>query len=470
MKISMCMIVKDAADLIEETIASFIDDVDELIVVDTGSSDGTLDVARSVADRHAGRDEHAETTVDYERTKAGTKRVAEHHGKLVMAHFPWQDDFAAARTYADSLATGDYLSWCDADDTVHGIPNLRRLAEERPDINAFYVNYEYAIQHGQPICELWRERLVKRGEGKWMDRVHESQYIQGVVMKVEKELARWTHRKPPFEKSERNTIILEKWLADEPQNPRVLSNLARDYMSNQRFKDAVPVYERYLTIPGQQPDTRAQANRQLCSALCAIGRFEWAHSLAIKSFGEHPTWPDTYLTLAEMCAARGDWRGAVQHAETVIRLGQPDTLLIVNPQDYDERPRAIIASAAANTGQVDRACELAEQVLSTAPGFMDLDVQLAQWQSERQKDQTAAMWAQCAGLLVAYDEPLKARALLETVPSYVIDHPQVINARVQTRDAVEEPYTVERISEGPRAEFLLRGLREQAESFEEVAA
>lgn len=445
MKISMCMIVKDAAEDLSATLASFWEDVDEVVLVDTGSSDDTMEIAALFAN-----------TTDYPE-------------KLVTGAFDWTDDFSAARNYADSLAAGDYLTWCDADDTVHGLANLRALAEEHPDVNAFYCLYEYAVQDEKVICELVRERLVKRGTGTWIDRVHESQYVQGMMMKVDPAQARWTHRKPPFEQSDRNTKILEKWIEDEPENPRVLSNLARDYMSNQRYKDAIPIYERYLVIPGQQQEVRAQATRQLCTALCAIGRFEWAKNLAVKCLGEHPTWPDTYNTLAELAVAQNDWNRAIFNAQQVLNLGQPETLLIINPQDYDERPKALIATSLAALGKINEACELAEDVLSKSPGFLDVPRQLAEWQSTRQRDQTAGMWAQCASLLVSYDEPIKAETLLQTVPHYAVDHPHVIAARVQVSEAMAEPYQVEKITDGARAEFLLRGLREQADAWELAA-
>jgi tetratricopeptide (TPR) repeat protein len=441
MKLSMVLIAKDEQDNVRDCFDSFWDDVDEVVFVDTGSTDETVAAVHAYAKAHPGT-------------------------KLKVAHYHWKGDFAAARAYADSLATGDWLAWADLDDTVHGIPNLRKLAESaNADVNAFFCSYEYALnEQGECICELWRERLVRKGAGSWIDRVHESQVIQGVVVKVDPSTARWTHRKPPFTQSDRNTKILEKWVEEEPTNPRVLANLARDYMSAGKFKEAIPFYERYLRVGGQQPQTRAQATRQLSTALCAIERFDWARELTLRAFGECPTWPDTYLTLAEIALVRCDWPTAIHFAEQVVRIGKPETLLIVNPQDYDARPRAMIATALASLGKTDEACELAEQALELAPGYMDLAAHLAEWQGTRQRDQTAAMWAQCAGMLVGYDEPLKAEKLLETVPHYAWDHPTVISARVQVRDAVEEPYQVEKITEGPRAEFLLRGLRKQVET------
>lgn len=460
MRISMCMIVRDCANEIAETLGSFWDDVDEVVVVDTGSTDATIKIARK----------YAEARGDLW-TAAAPAGEAHAENKLKIGHFDWCDDFAAARNYADGLATGDWLSWADHDDFVVGMPNLRRLAEEAdPDVNSLFVAYDYAVHDGQVICELYRERLVRRGKGTWVDRVHESQMVPGKAVKVDRDLARWVHRKPPFEQSDRNTLILEKWVEEEPGNPRVLASLARDHMSAGRFEPAVPYYERYLRVAGQPAETRAQATRQLAMALFQMGRFEWAHEQTLRSFGECPTWPDTYLTFAEVAAMRGDWGQVIHHSETVLRLGPPSTLLIVNPQDYTVKPRALIAQALAEIGNVEEACRIAEEALELAPGYQTLPDMLAEWQSTRQRDQTAGMWSQCAQLLVNYDEPLKAAELLKTVPHYAWDHHLVVAARVAVRDAVDEPYVVEPVEDGPRAEFLLKGLREQAGTLQEIAA
>ncbi|MDR1571143.1 MAG: glycosyltransferase family 2 protein [Clostridiales Family XIII bacterium] len=83
MKISVCWIAKNEETHIARAINSMKGFVDEMIVVDTGSSDGTVEVARAL----------------------GAK----------IGYFEWDNDFAAARNYAMSLATGDVLMCPDAD-------------------------------------------------------------------------------------------------------------------------------------------------------------------------------------------------------------------------------------------------------------------------------------------------------------------------------------------------------------------
>lgn len=84
--ISLCMIVKNEEDVLERCLRSAEGVADEIIIADTGSTDQTKEIAR----------------------RCGAK----------VYDFVWKDDFAAARNFAFSKATCDYLFWLDADDVV----------------------------------------------------------------------------------------------------------------------------------------------------------------------------------------------------------------------------------------------------------------------------------------------------------------------------------------------------------------
>ena len=83
-KISLCMIVRDEEPVLERCLNSVVDLVDEIILVDTGSVDGTKEIAAKFSNK--------------------------------IYDFQWVDDFSAARNFAFSKGTGDYLLWMDADD------------------------------------------------------------------------------------------------------------------------------------------------------------------------------------------------------------------------------------------------------------------------------------------------------------------------------------------------------------------
>ena len=84
--LSVCMIVKDEADKLPLILGDIRGVADEIIVVDTGSTDETIEIAKS----------------------AGAQ----------VFDFPWCDDFSAARNYSLDQATGDMVLWLDADDRI----------------------------------------------------------------------------------------------------------------------------------------------------------------------------------------------------------------------------------------------------------------------------------------------------------------------------------------------------------------
>lgn len=94
--ISLCMIVRDSARTLGRCLRSIRPWVSEMIVVDTGSVDGTPELARRLGAR--------------------------------VFHFPWCCDFAAARNESIRHACGQWIFWMDADDTMNGV-NGRRLME-----------------------------------------------------------------------------------------------------------------------------------------------------------------------------------------------------------------------------------------------------------------------------------------------------------------------------------------------------
>src|SRR5262245_23632646 len=100
--ISAALIVRNEAHTLARCLDSVRDAVDEIVVVDTGSADGTRDVARRF-----------------------TERVYE---------FRWRCDFAAARAFSFAQATCEWVFWVDADDVVLHADRIRpAVAAAGPD-------------------------------------------------------------------------------------------------------------------------------------------------------------------------------------------------------------------------------------------------------------------------------------------------------------------------------------------------
>jgi glycosyltransferase involved in cell wall biosynthesis len=144
--ISLCMIVKDEEKTIKRCLDSVKGIVDEIIIVDTGSTDNTKQIAKEYTDK----------VYDYK----------------------WNNNFAEARNYAASFASGEWILVLDADEYVDK-DNLRQAIEELKDNNDRYDIYAVNIvnfsgQYGENIAQHKHVRLYRNnGNIQFFRSIHE---------------------------------------------------------------------------------------------------------------------------------------------------------------------------------------------------------------------------------------------------------------------------------------------------------
>jgi len=153
--ISLCMIVKNEEEVIARCLDSVQDIVDEIVVVDTGSSDRTKEIVARYTDN--------------------------------CYDFAWVNDFAAARNYSFSLATQKYILWLDADDVILESDKDQFLVLKNNldcSVDSVIMPYHYALnENGEVAVSLRRNRLVKRSRRfKWNGPVHEYLEVTGHII------------------------------------------------------------------------------------------------------------------------------------------------------------------------------------------------------------------------------------------------------------------------------------------------
>lgn len=153
--ISLCMIVKNEEKILARCLDSVADLVDEIVIVDTGSTDRTKEIASRYTDR--------------------------------IYDFEWVDDFSAARNFAFSKARMDYIYSADADEVLDEENRERyRLLKDNmiPEVEIVQMKYGNQLQFGTVYNydEEYRPKLFKRlREFKWIEPIHESIRLDPVV-------------------------------------------------------------------------------------------------------------------------------------------------------------------------------------------------------------------------------------------------------------------------------------------------
>jgi GT2 family glycosyltransferase/Tfp pilus assembly protein PilF len=227
-RVSLCMIVKNEEANLPGCLLSVADLVDEVIIVDTGSTDET-------------------------------KAVAVQFGAKVH-DFIWIDDFAAARNESLRHATGDWIFWMDGDDRLDedSRRKLRALFDTLTNENAAYAMKCRCLPDPQTgtATVVDHVRLFRNDPRiRWRYRVHE-QILPAVrerggqirAAEVVIEHAGYVDAALRARKQQRDLRLLELDLAEQPDDPFILFNLGWSYEELRRPADALPLLQRSLEL------------------------------------------------------------------------------------------------------------------------------------------------------------------------------------------------------------------------------
>lgn len=246
MRLSLCMIVRDEEPFLDACLRSVVDHVDEIVVVDTGSSDRTVEIAQS-------------------------------HGARVF-HVTWRDHFAAARNASLDMATGDWALVLDADE------RLVDGAAARAAIDAFVADHEGWTGRIEIVerPDATRSRVTRLvpldGLHEFVGRVHEEVgFALGAPLRgdLDVEVVHLGRDESVIAKrgqDRRHRALLERELVDRPDDPRAWYQLGRAHFEASDHEAARGALERALDLAPDGAPHLPHLVETLAHSLRALGR------------------------------------------------------------------------------------------------------------------------------------------------------------------------------------------------------
>jgi glycosyltransferase involved in cell wall biosynthesis len=252
--VSLCMIVRNEELVLARCLDSISSEVDEIIIIDTGSDDAT-------------------------------KSIASQYTSLIY-DFKWIDDFAAARNEAFAKAKMDYILWLDADDIFEAV-ELNNFAELKkslsPDVDSVAMNYILALdEYGNIAFKVKRNRLVKRANNfRWIGAVHEYLEVYGNILQSDISV---TH-KSLYHDTDRNLNIYEKRLSrGEEFSPRDQYYFANELFDHRIYERAIDRYEQFLSDDKGWVEDNISSCSKLADCYHTLENYEGELQSILRSF------------------------------------------------------------------------------------------------------------------------------------------------------------------------------------------
>jgi len=248
--VSLCMIVRNEEDNLPRCLESAHDLVDEIVVVDTGSTDAT-------------------------------KRIAESFGAGTV-DFPWIDDFSAARNVSLGHASSEWVLWLDADDSLdeENRAKLDRLLSSPDDGTMAYAMKTICLSGTSlsPTVVDHVRMFRNLPELRFEYRVHEQiigsvRRLGGRIEHVDVRILHHGYQDPDVRGSKlrRDLMLTHRDLADRPGDPFCLFNLSLQECELGRYAEAISHMEASIALSGQGASPLRKAYATIVNACRKMG-------------------------------------------------------------------------------------------------------------------------------------------------------------------------------------------------------
>ena len=355
LRLSLCMIVRDEEEMLPRCLAAVAPAVDEIIIVDTGSEDSTIEIARSFG--------------------------------ATVIEFAWTGSFSEARNVSFEAASGDWLMYLDADEVLVGddLEALRSLTGHTWR-EAFYLvetNFTGDLSDGTAVTHNALRVFRNRPEYRFEGRLHEQigHRLPGYLPeRIEQTAVRLEHYgylgvvRDAKEKSRRNIELLRAQQAESPPSAFMHFNLGSEYAASGDGPAALREFEAAWQmveadeVQGAYEFTPSLIAR-LVKSLRVCGQPAQAIERARDGLARFPKFTDLVFEQAASALALGQEKDAIAYYERCVELGDAPARYTATVGAGTHLPRIALAELHLRRGEHAEARVLLDWCLTNQPAF-----------------------------------------------------------------------------------------------------
>jgi glycosyltransferase involved in cell wall biosynthesis/2-polyprenyl-3-methyl-5-hydroxy-6-metoxy-1,4-benzoquinol methylase len=361
--ISVCIIAKNERNNLEKCLKSLRPYVNEIVVVDTGSTDETPEIARKYADKFE----------IYTECNDSEGRI---------------ESFSKARNRSFELASNEWCMWVDADDEVVGADKLNDLVElysKKYSSGSCFIMFPYEYshdEHGNVTCLHYRERLFHnfKDNFNWVNPVHEVIIPKPSAQNINSETndsVKVVHHRDGSGKvveNGRNLRILKKHLEVHGEgDARHLYYIGLEYGNHNDLDNGIKYLIKYLEISGWD-DEKYMAALRLADYYLVRNQIENAIDISLRATTYRENWGEAYFYLARLFYYKANadnnvrnWERCAHFAKLGLSCPETKTVLFVNPKDRNIEVHRYLNMALNKLGDVIGALESVNSALNFAP-------------------------------------------------------------------------------------------------------
>ena len=347
--LSCCMIVKNEEEFLAQCLDSIKNVVDEIIIVDTGSTDNTVEIAKRYTDK-------------------------------VYFH-EWQNSFSEARNYSLQFATCDWILQIDADEELvqEDILMLRqalKVADKKEGVNAIFVALYNELSSGQ--SKHYFQRIFRRGKAHYEGIVHNQLVYEGEAMATEIRFLHYGYNlssEDMKKKHERTGDLLKNQIEENPTNTFARMNLVRIYRNQRLFDKAIDEARTALELYSDKMTSyqRQMIECDMANCLIQVGQHDSAEKICLQVLEGNPNNLDVTFALALVYQMTGRYQEAISRYRQFLMTQRDErrhtrfNLLIVDTYTSADKAWNNIGLCYQKTGLLDDAINAYQQAIDENP-------------------------------------------------------------------------------------------------------